>query len=260
MIELQDLRLYQACPILYKNRAEVNLSDFSLYGSPRSEENQVVASLTELVKGAVLICARRMFTAERKYDRKKVESIWRSVFRSIFCPDEVVISDSLIKLYNQSLIILHALYSELDSLEGRIVGINLPLTVAIYGKQLDVNIPLAIKEDGGLTLIFFEEIWESSDGSIAHDPVIRFSSLAVAESVTKVSKIIVLGACETRGKTYRLGRLEFCPSEKYWQLACTDFAALATSLDQGLYYPNLRHCLNCPRKKTCEYPNLERND
>lgn len=254
-MELTDLRLYQACPILYEHRSELNLSQLNRHPDKMHED---YVSLTEVIKRTVLICCRRMFSAEKKYDRKKIEKIWKTAFHSVFCPDEPVISENLVKTYNQSLIVLHDLYPWLDSFEGRIIGINLPLTVVLYGKQLYVEIPLVLAANEGVSLVFFEDMFRQDDRRV-FDPVYRFSSLGVSESVNKVGKIIFLGVgLSDRGAAFRSH--EFYPTDRYWQLACRDFASLVTSLDQNLLYPNLRHCSNCPRKTTCEYSNLERND
>jgi len=255
-MELTDLRLYQACPILYENRSELNLSDFKRHPKGPHEDYM---NLTEVIKRTVLVCCRRMFSAEKKYDRKKVEKIWRSAFHSVFCPDEKAISEELAKVYNQSLIVLHKLYPWLDSFEGRIIGINLPLTVALYGKQVYVEIPLVLAANEGVSLVFFEDMYGGDEKRI-YDPVYRFSSLGVSENVNKVGKIAFLGAGPGDRGFAEFDSYEFTPTDKYWQLACRDFASLVTAIDQNLLYPNLRHCPACPRKKACEYSNTERND
>lgn len=261
-MELTDLRLYQTCPILYEHRDELNLSDLKLHRVHGPSEE--ITFLTEVVRRAVLICCRRMFSAEKKYDRKKVEKIWRTAFHSVFCPDEETIPESLAKAYNRSLIVLHKLYPWLDSFEGRIIGINLPLTVAVYGKQMDVEIPLVLAANEGISLVFLEEMWGDIEGRLIHDPVIRFSCLGVSENVNRVGKIIVLGAAlrdeGAASPVPALGSFEFIPPDKYWQLACRDFASLVSAIDQNLLYPNLRHCSQCPRRSMCSYPNIERND
>ena len=255
-MELTDLRLYQACPILYENRSELNLSAYKLHPLGKHED---FMSLTEVIKGTALICCRRMFSAEKKYDRKKIEKIWRSVFRSVFCPDEEAIPESLAKTYNQSLIVLHGLYPWLDSFEGRIIGINLPLSVVIYGKQVYVEIPLVLATNEGVSLVFFEDMY-SQDEKRFYDPVYRFSALGVSENVNKVGKVIFLGAGPGDRGLSEFGSYELAPTDKYWQSACRDFASFITAIDQNLLYPNLRHCSFCPRKKACEYSNIERND